>query len=472
MRIDKNGIISLTLLCIVFLSGCSEPKSKLEQILERGELRVATRNGPTTYYFEKDKETGLEYELARRFANQLQVKLKIIVAKNNPQILNLIKSDKADIAAAALVKSEHNENFLDFGPGYQWVTQNLIYRNLSSTPRSLADISADTLNVSAGILQPYELTILRHKYPKLDIKIHANKDVEELLEMLENREISYTVINSNDQAIMRHYFPEIRAAFNISDPQPLAWAFKKSDDLTLKAVIDDFFTKIENQGVLSDLIEYFYGPAEKFDYVDSRTFVKRVTKVLPAYKPSFEKAAAKNKLDWRLLAAVSYQESHWKKNARSPTGVRGLMMLTLNTAETMGIDNRLDPEASITGGAGYLRTLINKLPRRITEPDRTWLALAAYNLGFGHLEDARILTQRQGGDPDSWHNVRERLPLLSKKKWYKNTKFGFARGYEAKIFVRNIRRYYNTLVQLTQPQPPTVPELKLVDALPTDSPAL
>lgn len=471
MRIFSKDIISLILLCMVFLSGCSEPKSSLEQIRERGELRVATRNGPTTYYFEKDKETGLEYELAHRFAEQLHVKLKIIVAKNNPQILKLIKNDKADIAAAALVKSDYNEGFLDFGPGYQWVTQNLIYRNLNRTPRSLADIPPDTLNVSTGILQPYELTKLLHLYPNLNLKIHVDKDVEELLEMLEHREISYTVINSNDQAIMRHYFPEIRAAFNISDPQPLAWAYKKSEDTSLKTAVNTFFTKIEKQGVLSDLIEYFYGPAEKFDYVDSRTFVKRVTKVLPTYKDSFKKAAAQNNLDWRLLAAVSYQESHWKKNARSPTGVRGLMMLTLNTAETMGIDNRLDPDASIAGGAGYLRVLIDKLPQRITEPDRTWLALAAYNLGFGHLEDARILTQRQGGDPDNWHNVKERLPLLSKKKWYRNTKFGFARGYEAKLFVNNIRRYYNTLVQLTQPAPPE-PDLKLVDALPTDSQAL
>ena len=297
MHIDKNGIISLTLLCMVFLSGCSEPKSRLEQILERGEIRVATRNGPTTYYFEKDKETGLEYELARRFADQLHVKLKIIVAKNTPQVLKLIKNDKADIAAAALVKSEFKEDYLDFGPGYQWVTQNLIYRNLNSTPRSLADISPDTLNISAGILQPYELTILTHTYPNLNIKIHTNKDVEELLEMLENRKISYTVLNSNDQAIMRHYFPEIRAAFNISVPQPLAWAFKKSDDPSLKSEVDNFFAEIEKQGVLSDLIEYFYGPAEKFDYVDSRTFVKRISKVLPAYKTLFKKTTEQNNLD-------------------------------------------------------------------------------------------------------------------------------------------------------------------------------
>jgi len=296
--------------------------------------------------------------------------------------------------------------------------------------------------------------------------------IEDLLEMIETREIMYTVVKSNDLAIMRHYFPEIRAAFHIADPRPLAWAYKKSDDTSLRQAIDTFFDDLVQQGVLSDLLEYFYGPAEHFDYVDSRAFVDRYTRLLPMYQPAFEQAAVEYNLDWRLLAAVSYQESHWNRKARSPTGVRGMMMLTINTAKSMGVKNRLDPDESIMGGAGYLRNLMDKLPDRITEPDRTWLALAAYNVGYGHLEDARIITDKQGGDPDNWHNVKERLPLLSKKKWYKNTRYGYARGYEAKHFVRNIRRYYNTLVQLTQPQPDVEPDLKLVDALLIDSPVL
>jgi membrane-bound lytic murein transglycosylase F len=282
----------------------------------------------------------------------------------------------------------------------------------------------------------------------------------------------YTVAKSNDLAIMRHYFPEIRVAFHIADPWPLAWAFKKSADTSLQQVIGLFFEDLEKQGVLSDLLEYFYGPAEHFDYVDSRTFVNRYTRLLPMYQPAFEQAAAEYNMDWRLLAAVSYQESHWNRKARSPTGVRGMMMLTLNTAKSMGVNNRLDPDESIMGGAGYLRSLMDILPDRITEPDRTWFALAAYNIGYGHLEDARVMTEKQGGDPDNWHNVKEILPLLSKKKWYKKTRHGYARGYEAKHFVRNIRRYYNTLVQLTQPQPATEPDFKLVDALLIDSPVL
>lgn len=123
-----------------------------------------------------------------------------------------------------------------------------------------------------------------------------------------------------------------------------------------------------------------------------------------------------------------------------------MMMLTLRTAKQLGISNRLDPKQSIKGGASYLRRVLNKVPERIQEPDRTWFALAGYNVGWGHVEDARIITQKQGGNPDKWADVKTRLPLLQKSKWYKNTKHGYARGSEPVKYVDNIRRYYDVLV--------------------------
>jgi len=126
--------------------------------------------------------------------------------------------------------------------------------------------------------------------------------------------------------------------------------------------------------------------------------------------------------------------------------VRGLMMLTQNTARHVGIKNRLDPEQSILGGARYFKQVLKKIPERIPQPDRTWLALAAYNVGFGHLEDARKITEINDGDPDKWIDVKKNLPLLSRKKWYKKTRHGYARGYEPVKYVENIRKYYELLV--------------------------
>lgn len=454
----------------LLLVGCTEHNSQLDNIRERGEIRVVTRNGPTTYYIEKDNETGLESELANRFASQLGVAIKIIIARNTAEIVDIITTGKADIAAAALINSHDADPLLAFGPSYQWITRQLVYRNGSRRPASLSDIHPDRLDLANGTLQSLHLAQLHKTHPDLSWHVYIDKDNHELLEMIENGEILYTAAYSNEIALVRQYYPEIRAAFNLSKPQPLAWAIKKTNDPSLLNAIRQFHRQMADSGELADLIERFYGPVEFFDYVDSRKFVDRFRKRLPSLRPLFERIANTYGLDWRLLAAISYQESHWNINARSPTGVRGLMMLTLNTAKSVGVSNRLDPEQSIQGGTRYLEKLIDRLPERIKQPERTWFALAAYNVGFGHLEDARILTEKQGGDPDSWQDVKERLPLLSRKQWYKQTLHGYARGIEPVKFVARIRKYYNVLVQLTQPD--IEPDQQLVETILIDSPVL
>jgi membrane-bound lytic murein transglycosylase F len=159
----------------------------------------------------------------------------------------------------------------------------------------------------------------------------------------------------------------------------------------------------------------------------------------------FQEAAAETGLDWRLLAAIGYQESRWDESATSPTGVQGLMMLTAETAQRVGIRNRRDPRESILGGARYFGVVDRTIPKRIADPDRTWLALAAYNVGYGHLEDARILTQRRGQDPDSWPDVRANLPLLAQERHYRTLRRGYARGWEPVGFVRNVQTYAELL---------------------------
>ena len=244
-------------------------------------------------------------------------------------------------------------------------------------------------------------------------------------------------------AINSRYYPEISIGFTIKKPEPLAWAVKKQGDHSLLASLVEFFGDVNHDGTLLALDDKYYGHIESFNYVDTRTFIKAIEKTLPTYRPLFEKYS--EDIDWRLLAAISYQESHWNPKARSYTGVRGMMMLTLPTARQMGVKSRLDPEQSIRGGAKYITSLIKRMPERIPMPDRVWFALASYNVGFGHLNDARIITQQQGGDPDRWVEVKTRLPLLKQKKYYKKTKFGYARGDEPVNYVENIRRYYDTL---------------------------
>jgi membrane-bound lytic murein transglycosylase F len=194
----------------------------------------------------------------------------------------------------------------------------------------------------------------------------------------------------------------------------------------------------------------------------SHTFTSNMRKTLPNYQQLIQQVAAEYQLDWHLLAAIAYQESHWNPLATSPTGVRGMMMLTLPTARELGVQDRLDPLQSLRGGARYLKNIKRRLPQRIAEPDLTWFALAAYNIGMGHLEDARVITQRQGRDPDVWVDVMAYLPYLQKSKYYEKARYGYARGSEPVTYVQNIRHYYSILqwqdIAQNKPLPPVKPD--------------
>jgi membrane-bound lytic murein transglycosylase F len=271
--------------------------------------------------------------------------------------------------------------------------------------------------------------------------------MSDLMRRVHEGEISYSVVDSLAYLISRHIYPKARSALSISEPQPIAWAFASHNDGTVLNAANQFLQGYIESGQLKSLTDQLLAQTDNFSASDSYRLGKLVDNRLPKYEALFRETAAEFDIDWQLLAAVAYQESHWDPKARSPTGVRGLMMLTMNTAREMKVDDRLDAAQSLRGGAAYLQKLKARLPERIHDPDRTLFALAAYNVGFGHLEDARVLTSRNGKNPDSWEDVRRHLPLLSKKNFYSTVKHGYARGGEPVLYVDNIQ-YYKTYLQL------------------------
>jgi membrane-bound lytic murein transglycosylase F len=433
-------------LAVTFLVACDEAKPHLEEIKERGELRVLSRYAPTTYYIKGDNFAGLEYELAQRFAEKLNVKLNIVIFDNLGDMLSLLEQGKADFAAAGLTITPERKNFFRFGPIYQEVTQQLVYRQGTKRPKSLANLNDGELEVIANSSHVEQLLSHQQDIPDLDWTENDELDNSGLLELVQLEMIDYTIADSNEFASSRSLYPELQVAFDLSAPQPLAWAMPQSDDNTLFNEVVAFFEELEAAGDLDRLIEKYYGHIRRFDYVDTRAIHRRIYTHLPLYQEMFERAATEFEFDWRLLAAVAYQESHWDKQAISSTGVKGLMMLTKGTAKDMGVTNREDPSQSIYAGSKYLSSIRKRLPDRINEPDRTWLALAAYNVGLGHLEDARILTERDGKNPDLWLDVKQYLPLLAKQKWYSQTRYGYARGGEPVRYIENIQRYYDILL--------------------------
>jgi membrane-bound lytic murein transglycosylase F len=431
--------------------------SLLEQIQQNGQLVVATRNSPTTYYEDVDGPAGLEYKLAEMFAREIGVQLTLLIPESLDDLLKQLDENRIHIAAAGLTRTREREKIYRFGPTYQHITEQLVYNIANKPPRSLEALDG-SLEVVANSSHDERLKELSAAIPSLTWKASTEFESEDLLQMVSDGIIDYTIADSNEISLNQRYLINLRVAFDISEPQPLAWVMPKLDDNSLYLEVHKFFNKIRKNGELKRLIERSYGHVENFDYVGTKIFQRHIRTRLPKFQDLFENAAEQNQLDWRLLAAMGYQESHWDPDAVSPTGVRGIMMLTLKTARDLGIDNRLAPENSIDGGARYFRQTLDRIPPDITEPDRTWMAMAAYNVGLGHLEDARILTQKQGRNPDLWIDVKESLPLLAKRKWYKQTKFGYARGWEPVRYVENIRSYYDILKWIDESNRVTVPE--------------
>jgi membrane-bound lytic murein transglycosylase F len=438
-------IVSITLLFVVH-----GPATSLTRITDSGVLTVATLNGPTTYYEGPRGPAGPEYDLVAAFADGLGVRLKLRVATSAAEALALVATGDADLAAAALPRPVLEGSPVRPGPAYHSVQSQLVYRAGNGPARTVEDLNGSPIEVTGGSIHVAELDRLAAGHEGLRWTEHSDVDAEELLYLVWEGLIDYTVTGSNNFVLAKRFYPELRVGFDLGEAQDLVWALPASGDGSVHEAVEDFFAATREDGRLQQILERYYGHARRLNYVGTRVFIRHIAERLPEFRPMFEQAGEAYGIDWRLLAAMGYQESHWDPEARSPTGVRGLMMLTLDTADHIGIDDRLDPEQSITGGARYMASLRQRVPEHIAEPDRTWFALAAYNVGLGHVQDAREITESQGGDPDKWIDVMERLPLLSQKKWYRKTRFGYARGREPVQYVQNIRSYYDLLVWHTR----------------------
>ena len=434
----------------VLIGTCSSPPPLLDQVLETGELRVVTRDSPTAYIITPDGPSGPEFDLAQAFADDLGVALIIDPVASISEILPRLISGKSHMAAAGLSITDTRREYLNFGHPYKSVDVHMIYKLGTGKPRSLDDVLDRSIEITASSSHADLLSTIQISYPALQWVENADVEVADLLAKVATGEIDITVADSPDFDIQRHFYPDLRVALDLTIGDPIAWGFPKGVGDTLLARADDFLIRSYRNGLLTQVQDRYYGFTKKFDYVGTRNFIRHFKSRLPRYREMFEEAGNQWGVDWRLLAAIGYQESHWRSQARSPTGVRGIMMLTLATAAYLGLDDRLDPKNSIFGGAQYFARQMERVADTVAEPDRTWMALAAYNVGFNHIKDARTIVEWDGGDPDMWVNISKALPLLSQRKWYSRVPYGYARGWEPVLYVNNIRAYYNILLWLTE----------------------
>ncbi|TDG14915.1 membrane-bound lytic murein transglycosylase MltF [Seongchinamella unica] len=444
---------------ILLLSACSGEDS-LERIEESGKLTVVSRNSPTTYYIDKGSPTGFEYTLVRMFADELGVELDIIPAFSLNDIFVALDRADADIAAAGLALTGERESAYPHSRPYYQLRPLVVYKAGSYRPRAIEDLDDMSIVVLAGSAHSRALEALAvGGFPDLNWQEIDEVDSMELLELVDSGEAELAVIDSNEFEVQQSLYPRLKVAFELGSAQDMVWYLPpESNNDALLLRINQFLARLQAEGELEQLREEHFGHSKTVSRIGSHTFSRNMARTLPQYQALIEQVAAEYQMDWPLLAAIAYQESHWNPLAESPTGVRGMMMLTAPTAREVGVADRLDPGQSLRGGARYYKQLKRRLPDDIFEPDRTYMALAAYNIGRGHLEDARLLTDRQGGDPHLWSDVMERLPLLQNSKYYQNLRHGYARGKEAVTYVQNIRHYRGILqwqdIARNKPRPP------------------
>ncbi|HSC79591.1 MAG TPA: membrane-bound lytic murein transglycosylase MltF [Chitinolyticbacter sp.] len=450
----------LMALCATALVGCSDmPAKTSNRVLpwsESKELVVLVQNSPTTLYVDADGQyAGLEYDLVTRFAEAQGLKLRFVMESDYRTLLERLARHEAHLAVG--VHREREREGLVFGPDYQKVEPVLVYPARQAQRQALAQLHAGTAMVKT--LPQYLRPLNAYKITQPDFKWRMvdDADAEGLIEGVASGVYDYVVVDSHLAAVAQNYFPGVAIARPFTAQQTLAWAMPR-DDAQLTSRVHAFFASIEGDKTLARLIDRYYGHLNRVDSIDTLAFLGKRDTVLHHYRDWFHEAEDKTGIDWRLIAALSYQESHWNPAAVSAYGVRGLMMLTTDTANRLGV-NRLDPYQSIQGGARYMKMMIDAMPDEIAEPDRTWLALAAYNVGIGHLSDARILARRLNKNPDSWADLKKVLPLLRDPKYFSTLRFGYARGGEPVAFVETLRTYYDILARFEEPYKTDVPAL-------------
>jgi membrane-bound lytic murein transglycosylase F len=443
----KWKLILASLLILAILTACSsQKKNKLQSVKSSGELVVLTKNSPTTFYKGPNGYEGIEYDLATAFADHLGV-AAVFQTMDDEQDLAALEPDEVDLIAAGLSIDTKKYPYLRYTTHYQVVAHSVIYRAGTFPPKSVKYLHQHHIDVVAGAACIEQLKQLKKANPKISWTEVENKSDEEILQMVTEGLLELTVVDSNIYNLNRPFYPDLRIAFNLGKSEKLAWALPKIQDESLYKAANKFIKKMHRNGELARLLDHYYGVTGVSNPVNMSVYHLRIQNRLPKYQTMFETAGTATGIDWRLLAAMGYQESFWNPKAKSPTGVEGLMMLTKGTARSLGVTNRTDPKQAIDGGARYIKEILDRLPASIKEPDRLWMALAAYNVGEGHLEDARIITQKRKANPDIWSDVKKSLPLLSRRKWYSKTKYGYARGIEPARFVTRIRNYYDVLVR-------------------------
>jgi membrane-bound lytic murein transglycosylase F len=466
MRKRKLKIYSLLVwFCASFFLASSCQKNDepdLPEIKAGGTLRVLTRNNYNCFFLYRGEERGFEYELARKFAEELGVKIEVVIPPRGEDLIPWLLAGKGDLVAASVPLEERPASRVISTRPYDFTRVAVVVRKDNENLKSVLDLPGRRVWVRKGTnLQKHLQALNRRLKGKIKIvPLRGEFDTEDILGLLSEGKIDSTVAYSHMAELEIKYHPNLKIAFEISGDLPLSWLVRKSSPLLL-AAIDRFWEETYRSMFYNMLMRryYVYSPTR---YRQAHRQVKEKGQISP-YDRLIRKYAEANGLEWTLLAALIYEESNFDPEAESFTGALGLTQLTPTTAYALGISNPVEPEAGIRGGAKYLHQLRDVFAN-IPEAERMNFALAAYLVGTEHVRAAQDLAWQKNLNPKGWiGGIRETLPLLAEREYYQKTKSGYCRCGAVVEYVKSVldrAEIYRTLVEIEEPEFPEMPEAK------------
>ena len=428
----------------------SERYGDLDEIKQRGVLRVITRNSAVTFFLWRGEQMGFEFELLRAFARRHKLHVEVVVAPRHASLFDMLKRGAGDVAAASLpIDSPPGASGVVLTRPFNYVYDYLIARHDDDTILGFDDLAGRAVTVRPSSAHWHTLQWLRDAGLKFDIRpAPEDSETEALIAAVGEGRIDLTAAPSHVFDLELSYRTDVRKAFTLRGPVPLGWAVR-GENTELLAALNGFLDK-EYRGLFFNVVyqKYFENPARMRVHREDRVDHEQADGRLSPYDDMVKREAAKHGLDWPLIVAQMYQESRFKRKARSRAGAVGLMQLLPRTAREFGVTKRRDPEQSIRAGTAYLAWLHNRFEPELTVKNRIWFALAAYNAGFGHVRDARTLAGELGLDPNRWFdNVEDAMLLLAKRRYYRKSVYGYVRGHEVTGYVREIRERYRSYLQ-------------------------
>ncbi len=422
----------------------------LDSVRARGSLRVITLNNPVHYFLYRGRQMGFDYEIAGLAAKKLGVRLELVVPPSRDLVFEWLLEGRGDLIASTLTATPERRETLAFSRPYLFVEE-LAVRRARAVEKVASVYELRGRSIHAWKSSSHYQTLQRwipEVGPFTIEPIPEDMEYEEILDRVGSGEYRLAVVDSLVLEAELPHRDDVEAAFSLSAgrPQPIAFALRPGNP-RLKEFLDDFVSEIVGSLELNDARDRYFRRSRGLDRARARK-VPGGGRLSP-YDEILMRQSKRYGLDWRLMAAQAYQESLFDPDAESWAGARGLFQLLPSTGLELGFEDLSDPDAGIQAGIRYMHQILERLEPRVPLKHRLRFALAAYNAGFGHLQDARRLAAEEGLDPDKWFGHTEKaMLLLSQPRYYQRARHGYVRGSETVRYVSEIQNRYDHYVTL------------------------